>query len=59
MFQQVLNDLESFVSKIKAKPIEQFENEIQTAILLTGDLFEYISKIHFYSDKQNFEITVL
>ncbi|CAD1477203.1 unnamed protein product, partial [Heterotrigona itama] len=36
MFQQVLNDLESFVSKIKAKPIEQVENEIQTAILLTG-----------------------
>ncbi|KAF3427144.1 hypothetical protein E2986_02465 [Frieseomelitta varia] len=36
MFQQILNDLESFVSKIKAKPIEQFENEIQTAILLTG-----------------------
>ncbi|KAK1134513.1 hypothetical protein K0M31_007294 [Melipona bicolor] len=36
MFQQVLNDLESFVSKIKAKPIEQLENEIQTAILLTG-----------------------
>ena len=47
MFQQVLNDLESFVSKIKAKPIEQFENEIQTAILLTGDLIEYISKILF------------
>ncbi|XP_060814863.1 origin recognition complex subunit 3 isoform X2 [Bombus pascuorum] len=36
MFQQVLNDLESFVSKIKDKPIEEFQNEIQTAILLTG-----------------------
>ncbi|XP_020720428.1 origin recognition complex subunit 3 isoform X2 [Bombus terrestris] len=36
MFQQVLDDLQSFVSKIKDKPIEEFQNEIQTAILLTG-----------------------
>lgn len=42
MFQQVLNDLESFVSKIKDKPIEEFQNEIQTAILLTGNIIEYI-----------------
>lgn len=37
MFQQILIDLESFVSKVKEKPIESLENEIQTAILLTGD----------------------
>ena len=37
MFQQILSDLESFVSKVKEKPIESLENEIQTAILLTGD----------------------
>ncbi|XP_071859979.1 origin recognition complex subunit 3 isoform X2 [Bombus fervidus] len=36
MFQQVLDDLQSFVSKIKDKPLEEFQNEIQTAILLTG-----------------------
>ena len=36
MFQQILIDLESFVSKVKEKPIESLENEIQTAILLTG-----------------------
>ena len=36
MFQQILSDLESFVSKVKEKPIESLENEIQTAILLTG-----------------------
>lgn len=42
MFQQVLDDLQSFVSKIKDKPIEEFQNEIQTAILLTGNIIEYI-----------------
>lgn len=42
MFQQVLDDLQSFVSKIKDKPIEQFQNEIQTAILLTGNIIKYI-----------------
>ncbi|XP_076766421.1 origin recognition complex subunit 3 isoform X2 [Xylocopa sonorina] len=36
MLQQILNDLESFVSKVKDKPIEELENEIQTAIVLTG-----------------------
>lgn len=36
MFQQALDDLQSFVSKVKDKPIEEFQNEIQTAILLTG-----------------------
>lgn len=42
MFQQALDDLQSFVSKIKDKPIEEFQNEIQTAILLTGNIIEYI-----------------
>ncbi|KOC66063.1 Origin recognition complex subunit 3, partial [Habropoda laboriosa] len=36
MFQQILQDLKSFVSKVRDKSIEQLENEIQTAILLTG-----------------------
>ncbi|XP_017761181.1 PREDICTED: origin recognition complex subunit 3 [Eufriesea mexicana] len=35
-FQQILRDLQSFVSKIKERPLEQFENEIQTALVLTG-----------------------
>lgn len=42
MFQQALDDLQSFVSKVKDKPIEEFQNEIQTAILLTGNIIEYI-----------------
>lgn len=37
MFQQILRDLQSFVCKTKEIPLEQFENEIQTAILLTGN----------------------
>lgn len=37
MLQQILNELESFVSNIKEKSIESLENEIQTALVLTGD----------------------
>ncbi|XP_076379129.1 origin recognition complex subunit 3 isoform X3 [Megalopta genalis] len=36
MFQQILKDIASFVSKVKKKPLESLENEIQTAIVLTG-----------------------
>ncbi|XP_071646332.1 origin recognition complex subunit 3 [Temnothorax longispinosus] len=36
MFQQVISNLESFVSKIKATPLNVLSNEIATAILLTG-----------------------
>ncbi|XP_076173479.1 origin recognition complex subunit 3 isoform X2 [Ptiloglossa arizonensis] len=36
MLQQILNELESFVSNIKEKSIESLENEIQTALVLTG-----------------------
>ncbi|CAK9816427.1 Origin recognition complex subunit 3 [Anthophora plagiata] len=36
MIQQILQDLKSFVSKVRDKSIEQLGNEIQTAILLTG-----------------------
>ncbi|XP_076287775.1 origin recognition complex subunit 3 [Lasioglossum baleicum] len=36
MFQQILTDLASFVSKVKDRPLESLENEIQTAIVLTG-----------------------
>lgn len=48
MFQQILDDLESFVSKVKERPVEELENEIQTAILLTGDYYSisYISQFH-------------
>lgn len=41
MFQEILNDLESFVTKIKNKPIEQLD-EIQAAIVLAGDKIKYI-----------------
>ncbi|KYN17525.1 Origin recognition complex subunit 3 [Trachymyrmex cornetzi] len=36
MFQQVISNLESFVSKIKATPLNESFHEIATAILLTG-----------------------
>ncbi|XP_076621406.1 origin recognition complex subunit 3 [Colletes latitarsis] len=36
MFQQILDDLDSFVSTIKEKTLESLENEIHTAIVLTG-----------------------
>ncbi|XP_011865960.1 PREDICTED: origin recognition complex subunit 3 [Vollenhovia emeryi] len=36
MFQQVISNLESFVSKIKATPLNVSPHEIATAILLTG-----------------------
>lgn len=36
MFQQVISNLESFVSKIKATPLNVSSHEIATAILLTG-----------------------
>ncbi|XP_015431243.1 PREDICTED: origin recognition complex subunit 3 [Dufourea novaeangliae] len=36
MFQQILTDLESFVTNVKTKPLESLENEISTAIVLTG-----------------------
>ncbi|XP_078036177.1 origin recognition complex subunit 3 isoform X2 [Augochlora pura] len=36
MFQQILKDIVHFVSKVKKKPLESLENEIQTAIVLTG-----------------------
>jgi len=37
MFQQVISNLESFVSKIKATPLNVSSHEIATAILLTGE----------------------
>ncbi|XP_076237844.1 origin recognition complex subunit 3 [Calliopsis andreniformis] len=36
MFQQILTNLQSFVSNVKAKTLENLENEIQSAIVLTG-----------------------
>lgn len=37
MFQQILNNIKSFVSNVKAQPVQSLENEIQSAIVLTGD----------------------
>jgi len=36
MFQEVMSNLESFVSKVKATPLNT-SHEIATAILLTGE----------------------
>nr|XP_003701279.1 PREDICTED: origin recognition complex subunit 3 isoform X1 [Megachile rotundata] len=36
MFQEILTNLELFVSKIKETPVEQLEDGIQTAVILTG-----------------------
>nr|XP_034184069.1 origin recognition complex subunit 3 [Osmia lignaria] len=36
MFHELLANLESFVSKVKETPIEQLEDGIQTAVVLTG-----------------------
>lgn len=46
MFQEILNNLESFVSKVKDKPIEQLD-EIQAAIVLAGDKIKYIFRVFF------------
>jgi hypothetical protein len=37
MFQEVMSNLESFVSKVKATPLNTTSHEIATAILLTGE----------------------
>jgi len=37
MFQQVMSNLESFVSRIKITPLSATSHEIPTAILLTGE----------------------
>lgn len=44
MFQEILNNLESFVTKVKNEPIEQLD-EIQTAIVLAGDKIKYIFRV--------------
>lgn len=46
MFQEILNNLESFVTKVKNEPIEQLD-EIQTAIVLAGDKIKYIFRVFF------------
>lgn len=46
MFQEILNNLESFVTKVKNEPIEQLD-EIQTAIVLAGDKIKYIFTVFF------------
>lgn len=38
MFQQVMSNLETFVSKIKSNPLNVTSYEIPTAILLTGEV---------------------
>lgn len=45
MFQEILNNLESFVTKVKNKPIEL--DEIQAAIVLAGDKIKYIFRVFF------------